>query len=175
MSWAGMRGVVTLAAALTLPGDIPGRDLMLVTAFAVIAVTVLMQGTTLGLMIRAAGLRDVEPPPRMNLGAAEAAMAGAQLALIEAHAHAPDGALRHPRLLENYRLRARQTANYSGNEESFAHEIAAHFDLVIAAVAAGREELVRLHRAGDIDDETLHNLERDLDLEELTALAAKAG
>lgn len=99
----------------------------------------------------------------------------AQLTLIEAHAHAPDGTLRHPRLLENYRLRARQTANYSGNEESFAHEIVAHFDLVIAAVAAGREELVRLHRAGDIDDETLHNLERDLDLEDLAALAAKVG
>lgn len=175
MSWAGMRGVVTLAVALTLPEDIPGRDLMLVTAFAVIAVTVLMQGTTLGLVIRAAGLHDMDPPARMNLGAAEAAMAGAQLTLIEAHAHAPNGTLRHPRLLENYRLRARQTANYSGNEESFAHEIVAHFDLVIAAVAAGREELVRLHRAGDIDDETLHNLERDLDLEELTALAAKAG
>lgn len=148
---------------------------MRIAAFAVIAVTVLMQGTTLGLVIRAAGLRDVDPPPRMNLGAAEAAMAGAQLVLIEAHAHAPDGTLRYPRLLENYRLHARQTANYSGHEESFAHEIAAHFDLVIAAVAAGREELVRLHRAGDIDDETLHNLERDLDLEELAALAAKAG
>lgn len=175
MTWAGMRGVVTLAVALTLPEDIAGRDLMLVTAFAVILVTVLVQGTTLGLVIRAAGLRDMDPPPRMNLGAAEAAMAGAQLTLIEAHAHAPDGTLRHPRLLENYRLRARQTANYSGNEESFETEIAAHFNLVIAAVAAGREELVRLHRAGDIDDETLHNLERDLDLEELTAIAAKAG
>jgi CPA1 family monovalent cation:H+ antiporter len=50
----------------------------------------------------------------------------------------------------------------------------AHFDLVLAAVATGRDELIRLHRAGEIDDETLHELERDLDLEELGALAAKS-
>lgn len=43
---------------------------------------------------------------------------------------------------------------------------------MLAAVASGREELVRLHRAGEIDDDTLHELERDLDLEELGALAA---
>ena len=174
-SWAGMRGVVTLAVALTLPETMPGRDLMLVTAFAVILATVLIQGTTLGLVIRLAGLRDRDPPARLNLGAAEAAMAGAQLEIVEAHAHAPDGTLIHPRLLESYRLRARQTANYSQSADAFAGDIAAHFDLVIAAVAAGRTELVRLHRAGDIDDETLHNLEHDLDLEELAAIASKTG
>jgi len=41
---------------------------------------------------------------------------------------------------------------------------------VLAAVAAGRKELIRLHRQGEIEDEVLHNLERDLDLEELGAL-----
>ena len=50
----------------------------------------------------------------------------------------------------------------------------AHFDVVLEAIAAGRSELIRLHRAGDIDDETLHELERDLDLEELSAISAKA-
>jgi monovalent cation/hydrogen antiporter len=172
MSWAGMRGVVTLAVALTLPEAMPGRDLTLVTAFVVILVTVMLQGTTLGLVIRAAALRDEDPPPRLDLTAAEAAMARAQLSAVEALAHAPDGTLRHPRLLETYELRARQTANYSVNEHA-AENIAAHFDVVLAAVAAGRTELVRLHRVNDIDDETLHNLERDLDLEELGAIAAK--
>ncbi|MEQ1810762.1 MAG: hypothetical protein ABL889_12600 [Terricaulis sp.] len=41
------------------------------------------------------------------------------------------------------------------------------------AVQAGRDELVRLHRAGEIDDKTLHDLEHDLDLEELGAIASK--
>src|SRR6187455_1214933 len=48
LSWAGMRGVVTLAVALSVPADLRGRDFILVTAFAVILVTVLLQGTTLG-------------------------------------------------------------------------------------------------------------------------------
>ena len=51
--------------------------------------------------------------------------------------------------------------------------VPSHFDVITAAVRAGRAELVRLHRAGEIDDETLHDLEHDLDLEELAATAAK--
>ena len=45
-----------------------------------------------------------------------------------------------------------------------------HFGAVLSAVRAGRAELVRLHRAGEIHDEVLHRLENELDLEELTAL-----
>src|SRR6185369_15592044 len=52
MSWAGMRGVVSLAAALALPQDFAGRDFILATTFAVILVTVLVQGSTLGPLIR---------------------------------------------------------------------------------------------------------------------------
>lgn len=147
---------------------------MLVTAFAVILATVVLQGTTLGLVIRAADLRDLDPAPPLDLAAAEAAMARSQLKVVENRAHDSDGSLRHPRLLESYRLRASQTAKASEQAEATAQAIAAHFDIVLAAVAAGREELVRLHRNGDISDETLHDLERDLDLEELAALAARA-
>ena len=48
IGWAGMRGVVSLAAALALPQNFPGRDLLLFATFAVIAATVLIQGSTLG-------------------------------------------------------------------------------------------------------------------------------
>jgi hypothetical protein len=53
MSWAGMRGVVSLAAALALPDGFPGRDFIVATTFAVILVTVLLQGATLAPLIRA--------------------------------------------------------------------------------------------------------------------------
>ena len=56
MSWAGMRGVVSLAAALALPEGFPGRDLILATTFTVILVTVLLQGATLAPLIRALNL-----------------------------------------------------------------------------------------------------------------------
>ena len=174
MSWAGMRGVVTLAVALTLPEAMPGRDLMLVTAFAVILVTVLVQGTTLGVVIRLAGLReDEQARPPLDLFAAEAALLRAQVAAVEQKAYAADGSLLHPRLLDSYRRRASISTGFSGGVEERHLAIAAHFDVVLAAIAAGRAELVRLHRAHQIDDETLHDLERDLDLEELGAIAAK--
>jgi monovalent cation/hydrogen antiporter len=174
MSWAGMRGVVTLAVALTLPDAMPGRDLMLVTAFAVILVTVLVQGTTLGWVIRLAGLKEDDAAlPPLDLFAAEAEVFKARLSAIERLAYAADGTLIHPRLLESYRRRATITETYTGTTEKRDQDIAAHFDVILATISAGRSELVKLHRSHRIDDETLHDLERDLDLEELSAIAAK--
>jgi Na+/H+ antiporter len=174
MSWAGMRGVVTLAVALSLPEQMPARDLMLVTAFVVILVTVLVQGTSLGWVIRRAAPReDPASHPPLNLHAAEAAMFRAQLVAVEREAHDDDGQLIHPQLLRRYQARATAGQNFEGSAEELTAAITSHFDVIIAAVTAGRAELVRLHRAGEIDDETLHDLEHDLDLEELAATAAK--
>ena len=175
LSWAGMRGVVTLAVALSVPADLPGRDFILVAAFAVILVTVLLQGTTLGVVIR--WLRPPEAGAHvapLTMSQAEASMAKAQAKLIEARAYAPDGTLIHPQLLETYRRRASITERYAGHEEQYQPGLQAHFDLVLEANAAGRAELLRLHRTGEIDDRVLHELEKDLDFEELSAHSAKA-
>ncbi len=174
LSWAGMRGVVTLAVALSLPETMPARDLMLVTAFVVILVTVLVQGTSLGWIIRRT--RPQEDPaalPPLDLPAAEHAMFRAQLATVEREAHDAHGTLIHPQLLRRYRARATAGETFEGTDAERTEAIARHFDVIIAAVQAGRAELVRLHRTGRIDDETLHDLEHDLDLEELGAIAAK--
>ena len=167
ISWAGMRGVVTLAVPLSLPEAMPGRDLMLVT--------VLGQGTTLGLVIRWADLREDErAKPPLDLFAAEAAMLRAQLAAVERHAASADGALLHPQLLESYRHRATNSEKLAADVTTSSHDqVAAHFDVILAAVTTGRAELVRLHRSRQIDDETLHDLERDLDLEEMSAIATR--
>ncbi len=174
MGWAGMRGVVTLAVALTLPERMPGRDLMLVTAFTVILVTVLVQGTTLGFVIRLLKPQeDARSQPPLDLTAAETAMLQAQYGAVERLAYAPDGTLLHPRLLDSYRRRATISATFPGDAADRTRDIAAHFNVIIAAVVAGRQELVRLHRSRQIDDAVLHDLEHDLDLEELGAIAAK--
>ena len=175
MGWAGMRGVVTLAVALTLPEAMPGRDFMLLAAFGVILVTVVVQGSTLGLVIRWTGVQQTpDDAPPLDMTAAETAMLKAQLRAVETLARAPDGTIIHPRLLDQYTRRATIVEQYTGTATERTEAIAAHFDVIIGAVAAGREELVRLHRAHQIDDETLHSLERDLDLEELGAISAKA-
>jgi CPA1 family monovalent cation:H+ antiporter len=170
LAWAGMRGVVTLAVALALPERMPGRDLMLVAAFAVILVTVILQGSSLGRLIGLLRPEDLDPPAKIDLAGAEAAIARAKGAAVEVQAYGPDGELLHPQLLEQYRNRARYVERYAGDADSFTPGLRAHFGIVLAAVAAGRAELVRLHRRGLIEDEVLHDLERDLDLEELGAL-----
>jgi Na+/H+ antiporter len=167
LGWAGMRGVVTLAVALALPQAMPGRDLMLVAAFAVILVTVVVQGSSLGWLIRRLRPADEDPPAPMDLPASEAAVARAKLAAAERHAYDEDGRLVHPQLLESYRKRAQATDRYAGDAETFMADIRPHFDVMLTAIAAGRAELIRLHREGQIEDEVLHDLERDLDLEEM--------
>lgn len=170
LAWTGMRGVVTLAVALTLPANMPGRDLMLVAAFAAILVTVVIQGSSLGWLIRTVRPVDADPPPPMGLAAAEAAVASARLAHVERCAFAPDGTLIHPMLLEESRWRARATQRFADDAEGFMPGFHTHFDMVLTAIAAGRAELIRLHRQGLIEDEVLHDLERDLDVEESAAL-----
>lgn len=175
LGWAGMRGVVTLALALSLPEDFPGRDFILVTAFVVILGTVLIQGTTLGWIIAWAGLGNIEPEQApMTMSEAEASMAQIQFTTVQGLAYDENGELIHPQLLRRYESRLAASVRYAESTEKYSPLLHAHFDVVLEAVAAGRKELIRLRREGKIDDETLRELEHDLDLEELSAISAKA-
>jgi len=158
-----------------VPEGFPGRDFILVTSFAVILVTVLVQGTSLGLVIDRARLTEpAEEMPHLNLNQAEAVMAQAQLITIEKLAYDEAGTLIHPMLLERYQRRATAINKYVEKIDDMRPLLYAHFDVVLEAVATGRRELIRLHRTGEIDDATMRELERDLDLEELSAISAKA-
>lgn len=175
LGWAGIRGVVTLALALSVPDGFPGRDFILVTSFGVILGTVLIQATTLERLIRWAKLSEAaSDKPRITLTQAEAAMAQVQLVTVQDNAYDGDGNLVHPRLLERYQRKASMIVDYAERPDHYSPMLHAHFDVVLAAIATARGELIRLHRAGDIDDDTLHELERDLDLEELSAISAKS-
>jgi CPA1 family monovalent cation:H+ antiporter len=171
MSWAGMRGVVSLAAALALPEGFPGRDFILLTTFAVILVTVLVQGATLAPLIRTLRLGSFTQRHAETLteDQARARMAAAQLAAVEKLSAKEDQTQRHPRLLEQYGYRARATARFSEAAETLSEHRREHFQVVLAAVAAGRAEILRLHHAGSIHDRVLATLENDLDLEEISA------
>ena len=171
MSWAGMRGVVSLAAALALPDDFPGRDFVLATTFAVILVTVLIQGATLAPLIRVLSLGNFTQQRLKTLSeaAARAQMAAAQLAEVERQSAGAGETSRHPRLIEQYSYRARAAARFSETAGGLIDQRRDHFTVVLAAVAAGRSELLRLHRDGSIHDSVLHALEQELDLEEMSA------
>ncbi|WP_109481039.1 Na+/H+ antiporter [Paraburkholderia sp. C35] len=174
VSWAGMRGVVTLAIALSLPETMPGRDLILFSAVVVILFTVLLQGTTIGWVIRLvrpAG--DTQAATYLTEPQAWARLEAAQLEAIKPLAYAPDGSVLHPRLLEQYSYRARITREFE-NAAAFPLDArAAHYDVVLAAIAAGRSELLRMHRGGLIHDDMLHAMEHDLDLQEMASRHAR--
>lgn len=103
LSWAGMRGVVTLAIALTLPAAMPGRDLMLVAAFTAIVVTVVVQGASLGWLIRTVRPADEEPPAKLGLAQAEAAVARVRYDAVKTMAYDAKGTLIHPSFSINQR------------------------------------------------------------------------
>ena len=171
MSWAGMRGVVSLAAALALPDRFPGRDVIIAATFATILFTVLVQGATLAPLIRVLRLERFAGGRRTAIGEddARARIAQIQLESVETASRAEDGSHRHPRLIDQYGFRARASARYSEAADDLADSRREHFGVVLAANEAGRRELLRLHRAGEINDSVLHTLEHELDLEELTA------
>jgi CPA1 family monovalent cation:H+ antiporter len=169
-----MRGVVTLAIALSLPETMPGRDLILFSAFVVILFTVLLQGTTIGWVIRLVKpASDAHAPNYLGEPQAWARLEAAQLEAIKPLVYAPDGSVLHPRLLEQYSYRARLTQEFQ-HETTFPRDARnAHYDVVLAAIAAGRAELLKMHRSGLIHDELLHVMEHDLDLQEMASRHAR--
>lgn len=170
LAWTGMRGVVTLAVALSLPAAMPGRDLMLITAFAVILVTVALQGASLGWLIRLLKPVDRDPLAKMDRAETEIAIAQARAEAMASQAYATDGTLIHPILLDRSRQHLELMHRYAGDRDAYWEDFRLHFDVQQQVLAAGRAELLRIHRAGLIEDEVLHDVEHDLDVEELAII-----
>lgn len=149
----------------------PSRSVQATRSQLCYALAWLGQGTTIGPLIRWVSPAHAAGHDSWHLTEPQAwaRLEAAQLAAIQPLVHGSDGSVIHPRLLEQYSYRARITATYQ-NEAAFpADDRAAHYDVVLAAIAAGRVELLRMHRSGLIGDEILTVLEHDLDLQEIAA------
>jgi monovalent cation/hydrogen antiporter len=168
IGWAGMRGAVSLAAALALPIEFPARDPILLITFTVILVTLLIQGGTLSVVIGALKLNtpvDSEAAPEH--GHVRAAIAAVALRVIEERATDPlEGAIAAD-MLREYRDRTGWLVRVNENDAVVRAERTARLSLRREALAASRAELLRLHRSREIEDDALHALEQELDLEEL--------
>lgn len=175
ISWAGMRGAVSLAAALSLPlttdvGDpFPARDLILFLTFCVIVATLVGQGLTMPLVIRALGLQSdhlaAAEEAQARIRAAEAALARLEELLDEDWV--PHDTAERLRGLYAFR-HGRYTARHLGDDES-AHEEqqAAYQRLRRELIEAEREVLHELRREGAITEHVAQRVVRDLDLEDL--------
>ncbi len=122
-------------------------------------------------LIRAFRLGNFTRQETNTLSEAEARvkMAAAQLAEVERLSARGDQPQRHPRLVEQYGYRARAASRFNEAAGSLTEARREHFEVVLAAVGAGRSEILRLYHAGTIHDSVLAVLEHDLDLEEMSA------
>jgi Na+/H+ antiporter len=170
IAWAGMRGVVSLAAAFALPADFPSRDLILFLTFCVIVATLIGQGLTLPWLIRHLGVLAPTGADGEEVHARLAAVESALRRLEELKHDYPD----HLPLIEQLREEYEHEAGHvlprpgAGPDEA-EQELLDHRAIRNAVLVAQREAVIGLRDAGVINDETLRAIERDLDLEALRA------
>jgi CPA1 family monovalent cation:H+ antiporter len=167
-SWAGMRGVVTLAAAQLLPEDLPDREVLLLAAFTVVVGSLLVQGSTLPWLVRRVGL----PPP----DPAEDALRAAELGDA---AHAA-GLRRLDELITGdepeglvHRLRDRSTARSHAAWERLGRPLAdqetpsnTYARLRMEMLAAEREVVIRARDDGTAPGDVLSSALVAIDVEE---------
>jgi Na+/H+ antiporter len=170
VGWSGMRGAVSLAAALAVPLSVDGRPQIIFLTFALILVTIVGQGLSLPFIVRALGL---ENPRRWSDEEAVARMEAAQSALdrideMERDERAGEKQLRRLRDLYRARFRMCQAVLAGEDPEAAAREqrIADYGLLRRELIGIEREELLDLRSAGRLRHQTLRQIERDLDLEE---------
>lgn len=170
ISWAGMRGVVSLAAAFALPPDFPSRDLILFLTFCVILATLVGQGLSLPWLIRHLG---VLAPAGQDGEEVHARLAAVEAALrrLEGLRHDfPDHLPLIEQLRSEYEHEAEHVMPTPGKEPDEAtRELLEHRAIRNALLVTQREAVIALRDAGIINDETLRAIERDLDLEALRA------
>ena len=171
MSWAGMRGVVSLAAALSLPEIFPGRDIIMFVTFCVVAATIVALGLTLGPVAKtlAGKVFLLHGEETLSEEAARAEIARAQFDAIKAYSVDADGKHVHPRLVEQYGHRVTAAEAHAVAKGPHEQRRLQHYRAVLIAVEAGRGRLLDLFNSGRVHDSVMHRLEGELDQEELFA------
>ncbi|WP_212994559.1 Na+/H+ antiporter [Actinoplanes auranticolor] len=182
LSWAGTRGVITLAAIFTVPlttdsgAPFPDRDLLLFCAFVVVLVTLVGQGVTFAPLVRMLGLRANEADKVRLRNEARSASVQAALDRLdeidhEKHDDIEDQVIETVRKqlghrMERYRRRLDLLDQSDSDEVPVSPQYEAGLRVRRAVIDAQREELLRWRDADRLSDEGLRVLERELDFEE---------
>jgi hypothetical protein len=168
ISWCGMRGIVTLAAALALPDGhdgtppFPYRDLLLFCAFCVVIGTLVIQGLTLRPLMLALGLQDDGEVDR-EVRQAHAAAAQAALQAIE---NEPDSDERTV-VRREYETRLQNIGDHQTTEATDQPKASELVRLQRSAFSAERCVLTDLRARDEIGDDAFHRLEAELDWTEV--------
>ncbi|MCW2952856.1 MAG: Na+/H+ antiporter [Conexibacter sp.] len=174
ISWTGMRGAVSLAAALAIPFTLdsgaafPGRELIVFLTLCVILVTLLVQGLTLPLLIP---LLAIEEDGTSEREEARARMLAAQAAIerideLQTEDWVRDETADRARQLMDYRSRRFQSRYRDGPDGAFEERSIGYQRLQREILEAQRRAVIELRSEGRINDDVMHRIERDLDLED---------
>ena len=171
VAWCGMRGIVTLAAALALPA-IPYRDLILFTAFCVVLVTLVVQGMTVTPLMRALALRDDGSVDR-EVRDARIETLRAGLAAVD---HGPHDGEMVAFLRRKYAARLRH-AEHGGDKARDPERDGwgEYADALGRAQRAQRRVLMELRAEGVIGDDAFHRIEEELDWAEVNTAPGREG
>lgn len=172
IGYSGMRGTVSIAAALAVPvvgasaEPFPGRELLLLTAFVVVFVTLVGQGLTLPWIIERLGLREDGRAVDEEEDHARETATRAALDRLEGLAQEWPG---HLPLINQLRERYEHANQHIGasTDEAADTELIEHRKIRHGLIEAQRMSLIEMRDRGEISDEVQRRVERDLDLEEL--------
>jgi NhaP-type Na+/H+ or K+/H+ antiporter len=154
ISWAGMRGIVSLAAAMALPSAFPYRNLIVLTVFFVVLGTLVIQGLTLKPLLRALDLHDDDPVGR-ELSAAREGAFRAGLASL-----APD---RSPVAEVVRQVFTARLASEKPDADTSDVTLSAHSKLLRTALQAARQAVLAMRANDEIGDDAFHQMEEELD------------
>ena len=168
VSWAGLRGAVSLAAALALPAEFPERNLILLVTFAVILVTLVGQGLTLPAVVRWATRYGIE----LDGDEATVARTAAYQAGLDEVARARAAWTTHQPLFDRLESSLQDRTQHLATEDpdetaERRQEREEHEEIQRGVITAQRAAVIDLRDRGEINDQTLRSIERELDLEEL--------
>jgi monovalent cation/hydrogen antiporter len=176
LSWAGTRGVITLAAAYTIPADLPSRDLLLFCAYLVVLVTLVGQGLTFAPLLTRLRLGGADVGQALTRNQARVAALEAAVQRLEALHEAEPGLdeaiepLRRSAEARGRRYADRVALLSSAEDEEdlpvddrYVASARVRREMIIAE----REELLAWRDAGRLPDADLRILERELDHEEI--------
>jgi len=160
ISWAGMRGIVSLAAAMALPPAFPYRDLIALTAFSVVLGTLVIQGLTLKPLLLALDLHDDDPVGR-ELDAARERALRAGLASF-AHDRSP--------VAEQVRREfTARLPNEGPNADAADRMRSTHTEIHLEALQAARQAVLAMRANDEIGDDAFHRIEEELDWLEMAS------
>jgi CPA1 family monovalent cation:H+ antiporter len=174
MAWSGMRGAGSLAVALALPlttdagGGFPKRDLIIFLTFAVIFFTLVVQGLSLPALIRRLGVSDggadADEETRARLVATKAAIA--QIDALGGEEWTRDDTIERMRGLYEYRKRRFAARAGKIEDDGYEDRSLAYQQMLQLVLGAQRDALLRMRSDGELSNEVMNRILRELDLEE---------